>query len=171
MSCQRLGAYGLALHPEKTQRIDFRVHYQKENKRHGLPSNFDFRGFTHFSGKTRKGGVTIFRKTAKGRVVKALKTVNEYCCKYRRDPLNEQYTMLKRKFRGHFAYFGITANLEALKRREPRRTRRAQRKRKALLCALRVLRGSRLLSFLRHARRRESITQSACRRNGGEWRG
>ncbi len=112
---RRLGVYGLTLHLEKTQRIDFRVQYRKENKRRGLPISFDFLGFTHFWGKTRRGGFAIFRKTAKGRVAKTLKSFNEYCCKHRHDPLNEQYAMLKRKLRGHFAYFGITANLKALK--------------------------------------------------------
>ena len=80
---ERLGVYGLTLHPEKTQRIDFRVQYRKENKRRGLPVNFDFLGFTHFWGKTRRGGFAIFRKTAKGRVAKTLKSFNDYCRKDR----------------------------------------------------------------------------------------
>ncbi len=70
---ERLGVYGLTLHPEKTQRIDLRVLYRKENKRRGLPISFDFLGFTHYWGKTRKGGFAIFQKTAKGRVAKTLK--------------------------------------------------------------------------------------------------
>ena len=112
---ERLGVYGLTLHPEKTQRIDFRVQYRKENKRRGLPVNFDFLGFTHFWGKTRRGGFAIFRKTAKGRVAKTLKSFNDYCRKDRHKPLSGQYAKLNRKLRGHFAYFGITGNLKALK--------------------------------------------------------
>ena len=38
---KRFGVYGLTLHPEKTQRIDFRVPHRKENKRRGLPISFD----------------------------------------------------------------------------------------------------------------------------------
>ena len=45
---------------------------------------------------------------------------------------------------------------KALKRREPRRTRRARRRAFLFLCVPRVLSGSRLLCFLRQPRRRES---------------
>ena len=51
---------------------------------------------------------------------------------------------------------GRRASQKALKRREPRRTRRAQRRAFLFLSGLRVLRGSRLLGFLRHPRRQES---------------
>ncbi|MBO9492484.1 hypothetical protein J7438_00015 [Thalassotalea sp. G20_0] len=112
---KRLGGYGLTLHPEKTQRIDFRVQYRKESKRRGLPINFDFLGFTHFWGITRKGGFAIFRKTVKGRLAKTLKSFNDFCRKDRHKPLSEQYAMLNRKLRGHFAYFDITGNIKALK--------------------------------------------------------
>ncbi|WBA80928.1 group II intron reverse transcriptase/maturase [Endozoicomonas sp. GU-1] len=112
---ERFSVYGLTLHPEKTQRIDFRVQHRRENKRCGLPISFDFLGFTHYWGKTRKGGFAIFRKTAKGRVAKALKSFNEYCRKHKHDSLKEQYDKLNRKLRGHFAYFGITGNYKALK--------------------------------------------------------
>ena len=112
---KRFGVYGLTLHPEKTQRIDFRVPHRKENKRRGLPISFDFLGFTHYWGKTRKGGFAIFQKTAKGRLAKTLKAFNDYCRKHRHGSLKEQYDKLNRKLRGHFAYFGITGNYKALK--------------------------------------------------------
>ena len=112
---KRFERYGLKLHPEKTQRIDFRYQCLKVNKRHGVPTNFDFLGFTHYWGKSRKGHFVVFRKTAKGRIAKTLKSFNTYCRKCRHRPLDEQYAALNRKLRGHFAYFGITGNAKSLR--------------------------------------------------------
>ena len=54
---ERLGKFGLELHPEKTRRIEF-GRYAEENRRRrgeGKPETFDFLGFTHISGKNRLG--------------------------------------------------------------------------------------------------------------------
>ena len=55
-----------------------------------------------------------------------------------------------------FATPSKEAVAKALKRREPRRTRRARRRAFLFLSGLRVLRGSRLLGFLQHPQRRLS---------------
>src|SRR4030095_9864976 len=55
---ERFAAYGLELHPEKTRLIEF-GRYASENRDRdgrGKPETFDFLGFTHICGKTRKGG-------------------------------------------------------------------------------------------------------------------
>ena len=111
---KRFERYGLTLHPEKTRCVDFRPHCRKENKRNGIPVSFDFLGFTHFWGSSRKGNTVVFQKTAKGRIAKTLKSFNEYCRKFRHETLSEQYARLNRKLRGHYAYFGITGNAKAL---------------------------------------------------------
>ena len=111
---KRFERYGLTLHPEKTRCVDFRPHCRKENKRNGIPVSFDFLGFTHFWGTSRKGNTVVFQKTAKGRIAKTLKSFNEYCRKFRHETLSEQYATLNRKLRGHYAYFGITGNAKAL---------------------------------------------------------
>ena len=56
------------------------------------------------------------RRTAKDRFSRALRRVKEWCRTHRHDPLRAQQQGLASKLRGHYAYFGITANFAALKR-------------------------------------------------------
>ena len=42
--------------------------------------------------------------------------MNEWCRRHRHDSIREQHDGLARKIRGHYAYFGVTANIAALKR-------------------------------------------------------
>jgi RNA-directed DNA polymerase len=59
----RMAKFGLELHPEKTRLIEFgRYAAARRSKRgEGPPETFGFLGFTHISGKTRKGGFAIQR--------------------------------------------------------------------------------------------------------------
>lgn len=111
---KRFQRYKLTLHPEKTRCVDFRFDHRKDNRSSGIPATFDFLGFTHFWGVSRKGNNVVYQKTAKGRISRTLKAFNDYCRKSRHRPPNEQYAGLNRKLRGHYAYFGITGNAKAL---------------------------------------------------------
>jgi len=53
----RMRSFGLALHPDKTRLIEFGRHAAEHRKRRGesKPETFDFLGFTHCWGKSRKG--------------------------------------------------------------------------------------------------------------------
>ena len=54
---ERLGKFGLELHPDKTRRTDF-GRYAEQNRKgrgEGKPETFDFLGFTHISGKNGTG--------------------------------------------------------------------------------------------------------------------
>ena len=112
---KRFGRYGLALHPEKTRLVDFR--------RPGpgappgwKPGSFDLLGFTHFWAPSRKGNPVVKRKTAKSRFSRAVKAIGDWCRDHRHWPLVEQQRILGMKLRGHYAYFGITGNAQALSR-------------------------------------------------------
>ena len=62
---ERFCKFGLELHPEKTRLIEF-GRFAAERRAHrgqGKPETFNFLGFTHISGKTRKGAFTIQRKS------------------------------------------------------------------------------------------------------------
>src|SRR5450631_1413577 len=67
---ERLKKFGLELHPDKTRRIEFgRFAEINRNKRgEGKPETFDFLGFTHISGKDRKGSYALKRKTISKRM-------------------------------------------------------------------------------------------------------
>ena len=117
---KRFGKYGLTLHPDKTRLIPFRP--PAGRKAHGGDSNavgpgsFDLLGFTHFWGRSRRGFWVIKRKTAKGRFGRALKRIAEWCRKVRHLPIPEQHEGLRRKLQGHYGYYGITGNSQALVR-------------------------------------------------------
>lgn len=116
---KRFGKYGLALHPEKTRLVLFRPPGRAPKGTPGedvTPGAFDLLGFTHYWGKSRKGRWIIKRRTASGRFTRALKRISEWCRQERHQPVAEQQKALNRKLSGHYSYYGITGNVEALSR-------------------------------------------------------
>ena len=111
---KRLGKYGLALHPEKTRVVDFRRPSEREPGRQ--PATFDFLGFTHHWARSRRGRWVVKRKTAQKRFTRALKAVSQWCRANLHRPLAEQQQALARKLTGHYNYYGITGNSNALSR-------------------------------------------------------
>jgi group II intron reverse transcriptase/maturase len=104
---KRLGKYGLTIHPDKTRLVAFgRPSVTSGSK----PGTFDFLGFTHYWGKSRRGNWVIKRKTAQQRFRRGLKRIAEWCRRNRHKPVAEQHQELSQKLRGHFAYYGITGN-------------------------------------------------------------
>lgn len=114
---KRFGKYGLKVHPEKTRIIQFtRPRNLKANRRsRGQRETFDFLGFTHYWGLSRKGNWIVKRKTEKSRFGRALKAVAHWCKWNRHMPIREQHKALQLKLRGHYNYYGITGNIYALR--------------------------------------------------------
>jgi RNA-directed DNA polymerase len=118
---KRFGAHGLTLHPEKTRLVKFtrpprRPPTEADGDSAQGSGTFDFLGFTHYWSRSRAGNTVVKRRTAKDRFSRALRRVKEWCQRHRHDPLRAQQQGLASKLRGHYAYFGITANFAALKR-------------------------------------------------------
>jgi len=111
---QRMAKYGLTLHPEKTRLIDFRP--PDQHRGGDRPGTYDFLGFTHYWGRSRKGNWAVQRKTAASRLGRTLKMINAWCRRNRHRPVSEQHQRLTVALRGHDAYYGITGNSEGLKR-------------------------------------------------------
>jgi RNA-directed DNA polymerase len=111
---KRFGKYGLEIHAEKTRLVDFRRPRNFGPMKDHRPGTFDFLGFTHYWGKTRKGFYSLKHKTAKGRLNRALGAINRWCRKNRHQPLPEQWKVLRVKLRGHYGYYGITSNARQL---------------------------------------------------------
>jgi group II intron reverse transcriptase/maturase len=114
---KRFERYGLTLHPEKTRLVQFRKngHGSGRSQEKQGPGTFDFLGFTHYWGKSRKGGKVIKRRTAKDRFSRAKSKLAEDCRRIRHLPLMVQHRILGRKLRGHYAYFGIPGNSEKIR--------------------------------------------------------
>ncbi len=113
---QRLGNYGLSLHPEKTRLVDFRLPRNGKPARRELPRSFNFLGFTHYWTRSRRGQWVVKQKTAKDRFTRATRAANEWCRRHRHLPVKEQSRIIGRKLQGHFSYYGITGNSPALAR-------------------------------------------------------
>lgn len=116
---QRLEHYGLALHPDKTRVVPFtRPGARPMRGTHGgpRPGSFEFLGFTHHWGKSRKGHWVVKRKTAPSRFGRVLKRIAQWCRAYRHQPVAWQHQELSRQLCGHDAYYGVTGNLLALRR-------------------------------------------------------
>ena len=112
---KRFAKYGLTVHPQKTRVLDFRRPQSQQQAGKGGES-FQFLGFTHHWGRSRKGRWVVQRKTASKRMSRALKAVARWCQESRHWSLVEQHQGLSRKLRGHFAYYGITGNGRSLSR-------------------------------------------------------
>lgn len=112
----RLGKYGLQLHPDKTRVVDFRIPRRRPptDADKGLPTSFNFLGFTHVWGRSRWGMSAVRQYTAKDRLARCVTAINEWCRRMRHWPLPEQQLRLSRMLQGHYAYFGISSNIERL---------------------------------------------------------
>jgi len=115
---KRFEKYGLALHPEKTRLVEFRRPDLRSPLRggRGRPGTFDLLGFSHYWGKSQQRKWVVKRKTACDRFSRALKRVAEWCRLHRHDSVAQQWQTLQQKLRGHFGYYGIVGNFEALAR-------------------------------------------------------
>jgi group II intron reverse transcriptase/maturase len=115
---KRFARFGLRLHPDKTRIVRFNRPWPSQvgAKQTPLSDSFDFLGFTHYWGKSRRGCWVVQRKTARRRFTRALKAVRGWCRANRHLPLAAQHGALCQKLRGHFSYYGITGNFRTLSR-------------------------------------------------------
>jgi RNA-directed DNA polymerase len=116
---KRFEKHALRLHPEKTKIVRFqrpRLKQGTKGDNDPRPGHFDFLGFTHYWGASRKGSWVVKRKTSKSRFTRTLTRFREWCRQHRHDPIDEQHATLKKKLLGHYGYFGVTGNFEALER-------------------------------------------------------
>jgi group II intron reverse transcriptase/maturase len=111
---KRFARFGLLLHPEKTRLVRFERPSRSGSR--PRPETFDFLGFTHYWGRSRRGTPAVLRKTQRARFSRALRAIAQWCSRHRHAPLAEQHRALQQKLRGHYAYYGITGNQPALSR-------------------------------------------------------
>ena len=110
---ERLAKFGLELHPEKTRLLEF-GRFAAQNRRapgRGKPETFNFLGFSHICGKTRKGTSSmLIRQTLRQRRQAKLRKVKAEL----HDPIPEQGVYLGAVVRGHVQYYGVPRNGEAI---------------------------------------------------------
>ena len=113
---RRLGKYGLRLNENKTHLLAFGKGHARRCLENGeRPPTFDFLGLTHYWGRSRKGKVRMKRKTSKKRIRRALKQLNRWLGEVRSvNRLASIWQVMGMKLRGHFNYFGVSDNRQAL---------------------------------------------------------
>jgi RNA-directed DNA polymerase len=117
---KRFGKYGLTLHPEKTRLVEFQRPDRRPPPSDGAgstrPGTFDLLGFTHHWGKSLQGKWIVKRRTASDRFSRSITRIAAWCREHRHDDVRTQWQALARKVRGHFEYFGIVGNFDAIAR-------------------------------------------------------
>jgi hypothetical protein len=122
---ERLRKFGLQLHPEKTRRIEFGPYAELYRKRRGegKPETFDFLGFTHISGKNRRGQFTVKRRTIAQRLRGKLRELKQQLRQRRHDSLAQTGPWLRSVVQGYFNYHAVPGNLDRLRVFRERLTR------------------------------------------------
>ena len=113
---ERFAQFDLELHPEKTRTISF-GRYERENARRQQrrPHTFDFLGFTHYCGQSRKGKFIVGRQTSRKKFRKRCQELKTWLKAVRsRLPVKEWWPVLKAKLRGHYQYYGVSGNMRGL---------------------------------------------------------
>ena len=113
---QRLEAFALEVHPDKTRIIEF-GRFAHENRRargQGKPETFAFLGFTHIFGRTREGRRLIRRHTIRERLNAKLRQVKATLRRMRHLPIPEQGRYLRLVLNGFYNYYAVPTNFRAL---------------------------------------------------------
>jgi len=115
---ERMRKFGLELHPDKTRLIEFGrfAEANRKQKGKGSPETFDFLGFTHICGKTRKGGwYTVRRQTVKKRLRSKLQAVKQELRKRWHERIADTGKWLRSVVQGYFNYHAVPGNFATLR--------------------------------------------------------
>ena len=76
---ERLEAFALSLHPDKTRLLEFGRFAAERRRKRGLgkPDTFNFLGFTHICGRSRTGRFQLTRKTRRDRMCTRLRAIKD----------------------------------------------------------------------------------------------
>lgn len=115
---ERLALFGLSLAMEKTKVLEFGPLAERWAKARGEKAEtFNFLGFTHFCGRARDGKrFRMKRKTIGKRFTAKLTMFKEWLKTNRARPVRELMPIVAAKLRGHYAYYGVTDNSQAIER-------------------------------------------------------
>jgi group II intron reverse transcriptase/maturase len=109
---ERFAKFGLELHPDKTRLIEFGRYAGRSGG--GKPPTFNFLGFTHSCGKTRKGYFTLLRQTMRTRWQAKLREVKAELKRRLHCPVPELGAYLRSVVMGHVNYYGVPMNGPAI---------------------------------------------------------
>jgi group II intron reverse transcriptase/maturase len=109
---ERLAQFGLKLAASKTRLLAFGRKAEEAAKREGRRTQtFDFLGFTHYCGRTRKGAFKVKRRTSAQKRRAKLREIKGWLKKQRSCRKTGQILRgMRAKLAGHLEYYAITDN-------------------------------------------------------------
>lgn len=112
----RLQKFNLRLHDGKTRLIEFGRFAAANRKKRRLdkPETFDFLGFTHICGKTRKGRFVVRRQTVKKRMRRKLNELKTELRRRMHWHVADVGKWLRAVLLGHYRYYGVPFNYAQL---------------------------------------------------------
>src|SRR5262249_206441 len=112
----RFAKFSLELHPDKTRLIEFGRFAARDRARRGQgkPETFRFLGFTHISGKATNGSLLIKRIPDSKRMQAKLRSVKTEIRRRSHQPIPEQGHWLASVLRGHYNYYAVPGNSQAV---------------------------------------------------------
>ena len=113
----RVEEFNLSLAEDKTRIIGFGRYSVKNAKSKGeRPESFNFLGFTHYVGKSRKGNFLLGRKTDRKKMASKLMELKLWLKEAKsKSPVKEWWKVLRSKLTGHFRYYGVSGNTRSIK--------------------------------------------------------
>ena len=113
---ERFGNFNLELNEDKTRLIEFGrfANQNRKRKGKGKPETFDFLGFTHVCGKTRKGKFIVNRLTRRKRLKTKLAELKKELRFRLHFPVPQVGKWLRVVLLGHYRYFGLAGNSRRL---------------------------------------------------------
>ena len=112
----RLAMFGLELAPEKTRLIEFGRFAARNRERRGLgkPETFRFLGFTHICARATNGSFLVKRITDSKRMRTKLRAVKAETRQRAHQPIPGQGHWLASVLRGHYNYYAVPGNSQAV---------------------------------------------------------
>ena len=113
---ERFSRFNLELHAEKTRLIEFGrfAGSDRSGRGAGKPETFDFLGFTHICGKTRRGDFALHRRPMKKRMRAKLREIKENLRKRMHLPIPELGRWLKSVVGGWYRYYAVPRSYKVL---------------------------------------------------------
>jgi RNA-directed DNA polymerase len=114
---ERLAQFALEVEPSKTRLMCFgsqskRLCTQRADRK---TPTFDFLGFTHFVGKSRRNHFVVGRKTQSSRMARKLKEVGQRLAQLRPSGGQAMMDYTRRHLQGHLAYYSVSGNSRSLR--------------------------------------------------------
>ena len=128
---ERLAKFGLEIAEDKSKIIRF-GRFARQSVTGDKTETFDFLGFTHINGKTRTGKYTVAHRISKKKLKVKQARIKEWLKFNIQDKVPNIIDNLNKKLRGLYQYYGISGNIQSLKKIErfvQRSLRRALKRR------------------------------------------